>query len=129
MYMLYLLSNLIVIVYCNNIYLQTNKRHTPITKATPLFLVGAANAIICSHSRAIYLFIESITSQCQFYGHACSSASRFNDGACLGCPAGGCPVMGYDADKTTQRGSFYLSTAGITPFCGTSIINALQPGD
>ncbi|XP_021356285.1 inactive pancreatic lipase-related protein 1-like [Mizuhopecten yessoensis] len=78
---------------------------------------GAAGTISCSHSRATQLFIESINSPCKFYAHTCSSSSQFDNGACMGCPSDGCPVMGYEADQTSHRGSFYLSTAGSTPYC------------
>ncbi|XP_069104851.1 inactive pancreatic lipase-related protein 1-like [Argopecten irradians] len=78
---------------------------------------GAASSLSCSHSRAIQLYIESINSPCKFYGHSCSSSTQFDNGACLSCPSGGCPVMGYDSDQTSQRGSFYLSTSGASPFC------------
>ncbi|XP_060072744.1 pancreatic lipase-related protein 2-like [Ylistrum balloti] len=78
---------------------------------------GATNSVTCSHHRAVDLYIESVNSFCKFYGHACSSASEFDNGACMGCPASGCPVMGYDADRSLERGSFYLSTASSKPFC------------
>ncbi|XP_033761210.1 inactive pancreatic lipase-related protein 1-like [Pecten maximus] len=78
---------------------------------------GAASSLSCSHSRAVSLFIESINSPCKFYAHVCASSSQFDNGACLACPSGGCPVMGYEAYRTSQRGSFYLSTAGSSPYC------------
>ncbi|OWF39326.1 pancreatic triacylglycerol lipase-like [Mizuhopecten yessoensis] len=78
---------------------------------------GATRSVTCSHNRAVDLYIESINSACRFYGHTCSSASKFDDGSCMGCSVGGCPVMGYDSNQTSQRGSFYLSTAGSAPFC------------
>ncbi|XP_033746644.1 pancreatic triacylglycerol lipase-like [Pecten maximus] len=78
---------------------------------------GATNSVTCSHHRAIEYYIESINSVCKFYGHACPSASEFDNGACLDCPESGCPVMGYDADQSVERGSFYLSTSASKPFC------------
>ena len=83
------------------------------------FTTGAANSITCSHSRSAELFTESINSKCKFYAHTCPSGDSFEAGDCLGCPAGGCPIMGYEADlQSTLRGSFYLSTSGQSPYCG-----------
>ena len=80
---------------------------------------GLASSISCSHSRSKELFIESINSDCRFYGHKCPSSDSFENGQCLGCPTGGCPVMGYDADQTkTITGVFFLSTSGSSPYCG-----------
>jgi len=31
----------------------------------------------CNHHRAIYYFLESITSQCQYVGHACDSYDSY----------------------------------------------------
>ncbi|KAL3846393.1 hypothetical protein ACJMK2_017390 [Sinanodonta woodiana] len=81
-------------------------------------LSEAANSVKCSHSRAWVYFTESINSNCHFYAHKCRTAAGFEQGECLGCPATGCPIMGYDADKTTERGTFYLSTSDKAPFCG-----------
>jgi len=79
---------------------------------------GAAQSVTCSHSRAPLLFIESLKSSCSFKAHQCSSFNTFDAGQCLGCPSGGCPLMGYDANKSSLRGSFFLSTTGSQPFCG-----------
>ncbi|XP_045200341.1 inactive pancreatic lipase-related protein 1-like [Mercenaria mercenaria] len=80
---------------------------------------GVANSITCSHSRSRELFMESINSQCKFYAHTCPSGDAFEAGSCLGCPSGGCPSMGYDADKNNDlRGTYYLSTSGQAPYCG-----------
>ncbi|KAK3095148.1 hypothetical protein FSP39_010814 [Pinctada imbricata] len=79
---------------------------------------NAVDSFSCSHSRAHQYFLESLTSSCKFYGHQCASTSDFSAGKCLGCPAHGCPVMGYDADQTQARGSFYLATSTSAPFCG-----------
>ncbi|XP_053395703.1 pancreatic triacylglycerol lipase-like [Mercenaria mercenaria] len=76
--------------------------------------------LFCSHSRSIHLFIESINTDCPFYGHPCDSISDLdsNKGNCLSCPRGVCPEMGYNADKTLARGKFYLRTRASSPFCG-----------
>eukprot|EP00105_Crassostrea_gigas_P012983 XP_011429161.1 PREDICTED: pancreatic lipase-related protein 2 [Crassostrea gigas] len=77
-----------------------------------------AHSLTCSHSRATEFFIESINSPCKFYAHKCSSITDFDEGRCMGCPDGGCATMGYDADATSLRGTFYLSTSTHAPFCG-----------
>ncbi|KAH3697159.1 hypothetical protein DPMN_084648, partial [Dreissena polymorpha] len=86
-------------------------------------LNGAEDELSCSHSRAIFLFTESILSTCAFYGHPCSSleALDMNAASCLRCPLGVCPRMGYHADKTPKaRGKYFLRTRGTTPYCGQS---------
>ena len=82
-------------------------------------LVGTvAHSLTCSHSRATDIFIESINSPCKFYAHQCASLTDFDEGRCMGCPDSGCAVMGYDADTTSPRGTFYLSTSSHAPYCG-----------
>ncbi|XP_062567844.1 inactive pancreatic lipase-related protein 1-like [Saccostrea cucullata] len=76
------------------------------------------HSISCSHSRATDYFIESINSHCKFFAHKCSNITDFDEGRCMGCPDGGCAVMGYDADVTSLRGAFYLSTSTQGPYCG-----------
>jgi len=74
--------------------------------------------IACSHSRSYGYFIESINLQgCHFYAHSCSSWDDYENGLCHGCPAGGCPEMGFNLDPSV-RGIYYLSTAQSSPFCG-----------
>lgn len=90
------------------------------------FITGAAHSVTCSHSRAPQLFIESLKSSCSFRGHQCASFESFDAGQCLGCPSGGCPLMGYDANQSALRGSFFLSTAGSQPFCGMKILIKYQ---
>ncbi|KAJ8310065.1 hypothetical protein KUTeg_011930 [Tegillarca granosa] len=82
---------------------------------------GAKDSVTCSHSRATLLYIESLKSSCSFRAHQCGSFFTFDAGQCLGCPAGGCPLMGYDANKSALRGSFFLSTSGSQPFCGMKV--------
>lgn len=84
----------------------------------------AEDALSCSHSRSIYLFTESINSRCSFYGHPCSSLAALdsNLNGCLRCVRGVCPEMGYNADKSSARGSFYLRTRGSAPYCGKRIL-------
>ncbi|KAJ8310912.1 hypothetical protein KUTeg_012777 [Tegillarca granosa] len=60
---------------------------------------------------------KSINSPCKFYGHFCSSFSDFDSGHCNGCQGGLCPRMGYDVDRSSQKGSYYLATTSVSPFC------------
>lgn len=85
-------------------------------------LEDAEDTLSCSHSRSIYLFTESIHTQCPFYGHPCESISDLdsNKGNCLRCPLGVCPEMGYNANKSRARGKFYLRTRSVNPYCGYS---------
>ncbi|XP_076435326.1 pancreatic lipase-related protein 2-like [Babylonia areolata] len=77
------------------------------------------NSIACSHSRSIRYFIESINSQCHFSAHPCASWDDYEQGKCHGCPtSGGCPQMGFHAQESSARGSYYLSTAEASPYCG-----------
>lgn len=83
---------------------------------------SVTGALSCSHSRAHDYFIESINSPCNFYAHLCSSLEDFDNGRCMGCSAGGCAVMGYDADMTSLQGALYLSTSNHSPYCGMVVI-------
>ena len=80
----------------------------------------AEDVLSCSHSRSIYLFTESINTECPFYGHPCTSLSDLdsNRNNCLHCRLGACPKMGYEAYRSQARGKFYLRTRGHTPYCG-----------
>ncbi|XP_046555102.1 pancreatic triacylglycerol lipase-like [Haliotis rubra] len=79
----------------------------------------ATDTVSCSHGRSHRYFIESMkSSSCKFTGHTCKDWATYETGNCHGCPSGGCPVMGYNADQTSARGSFYLSTGQTSPFCG-----------
>lgn len=85
--------------------------------------LGIGDSVTCSHSRSRDLFTESINSNCKFYGHLCPSGDSFEAGSCLGCPSGGCPVMGYEADLTSaSKGTYYLSTSGSAPYCGMGLV-------
>ncbi|KAL5017112.1 hypothetical protein ScPMuIL_006701 [Solemya velum] len=74
------------------------------------------DTLSCSHSRSIYLFIESINSVCQFTAFRCDRES-FQNGECVHCSDEKCPSMGYHLDKSS-RGTFYLNTSPSKPFCG-----------
>ncbi|XP_061197857.1 inactive pancreatic lipase-related protein 1-like [Saccostrea echinata] len=71
--------------------------------------------ISCSHMRAIFYFIESIISSCEFKAFPCTSYWNFYRGSCISC-ANGCNRMGYHVDKSVH-GKFYLQTNAAPPFC------------
>ena len=84
-----------------------------------LYISDAFNAVSCSHDRAIWYFIESVAvSGCHFQAHPCSSWTHFKGGNCSSCN-GSCPEMGINADQSSARGRFFLSTGSSTPFCST----------
>ena len=104
----------------NNIWLFSSSRLEP-----SVLLHTAGNpdlSISCSHGRAHDYFIESINSNCHFYSHACNSFADYEKGLCHGCPSSGCPEMGFNANKTSARGSYYVSTAQSSPYCGESFV-------
>lgn len=77
-------------------------------------------SVACSHGRAHEFYIESITSSgsCQFTSYPCADWDQYLTGICHTCPAGGCPVMGYNSDASSAQGSFYLTTTMNSPYCG-----------
>ncbi|XP_054766412.2 pancreatic lipase-related protein 2-like [Lytechinus pictus] len=74
----------------------------------------ATNVIqACDHMRAVYLFTESIGSNCFSCSKKCTSWE--NQSSCSNC--GTCPVMGYGASKSKGQGAFDLDTRSRSPFC------------
>ncbi|XP_021955431.1 pancreatic triacylglycerol lipase [Folsomia candida] len=78
----------------------------------------------CNHNRAIYYFLESIKSKCQYIGHACTDYRSYLKGDCSSCGEDGslCAIMGLDADKYYNVGNrslvrFYVSTSKSPPYC------------
>ncbi|XP_056013685.1 inactive pancreatic lipase-related protein 1-like [Ostrea edulis] len=73
------------------------------------------DSVACSHMRAIYYFIESINSPCEFQAFPCNTYWDFYQGKCATCNEG-CNRMGYHADESAT-GKFYLQTNAASPFC------------
>ncbi|CAH1271918.1 PNLIP [Branchiostoma lanceolatum] len=90
-------------------------------------LLGGTNYVVCNHQRAIWLFIESVNSDCTWKSYPCGSWQDFKDGKCLTCGSTGCFKMGYDADKNAlptgaridQR--LFLTTSDRDPYCHEEI--------
>lgn len=71
------------------------------------------NSTICHHHRAVFYFIESITTSETPYGYKCQDMETFETGACL--DSSNEEVFGYNASPGLE-GSFYLTTDEVSPF-------------
>ncbi|CAG2243585.1 Pancreatic lipase-related protein 2,Inactive pancreatic lipase-related protein 1 [Mytilus edulis] len=80
-----------------------------------LDLLAGEGSVACSHERSYIYYTESILYSCPFMDIQ-NSKDEFSKGRCLYCD-GGCSYMGYNADKSTSRGSMYLSTQAAAPYC------------
>ncbi|XP_071119079.1 pancreatic triacylglycerol lipase-like [Haliotis cracherodii] len=69
---------------------------------------AAVTSLACSHERGFVYFIASINGTL-FEAYPCASKSAYQRGLCRSCDSG-CAYMGYYADETSPRGTFYLST-------------------
>uniref|UniRef100_A0A0B7AM58 Lipase domain-containing protein n=1 Tax=Arion vulgaris TaxID=1028688 RepID=A0A0B7AM58_9EUPU len=91
-------------------------------------------SLSCSHERSTQLFISSIilsspASSCTFQSFPCSSEESFLRGECLNCGNHKCPIMGYEADRSSRStGVYYLNTTGTSLFCGQHYFVALTLG-
>lgn len=72
----------------------------------------------CSHERSYILYTDSVSNNCPYTAYPCTSGSEYAAGHCLSCTGTGCSEMGYNSNNFSARGSFYLDTASISPFCG-----------
>ena len=69
----------------------------------------------CDHARARDYYIESINSKCRFKAFPCGNTEDFEMGRC---PCNGkCARMGYASVEGRARGSYYLTTKDVSPFC------------
>jgi len=80
--------------------------------------------VSCSHARAIYLYMDSIRSSCNFLSHECASYAEFEAGNCVSCGDDNaqCAYMGFHADEyphkdTRVNARFYDDTDKKEPFC------------
>ena len=94
---------------CKNV---TQPIHISVVVSLP-DIVGSAS---CSHMRATEYYIASV-GQCSWQTRPCESYGDCTDGKIMGCPASGCPSMGFDADSAKHSGRFYLQTKSNAPFC------------
>lgn len=68
--------------------------------------------ILCSHYRAVELFLNSLDHRNQFIGYKCDSYRRFKKGLCFNNPV---DFIGIYSKRI--YGDFYLSTSGRQPYC------------
>jgi len=68
----------------------------------------------CSHSRAVAFYEESIGNACFRVRQRCTN-ERDLPGSCSSC--GDCQNMGFDADRYSGRGKFYLTTNANSRYC------------
>lgn len=73
-------------------------------------------SVSCSHMRAVKYFEHSVLHPSCFVARdRCSDVKKLPK-SCTPC-GGTCGVMGYEADKYSQHGVFYLETGSRSPFC------------
>lgn len=70
--------------------------------------------LVCPHLRCYDLFAESITKPNNFVATKCASYSEITDTKCT--DQGGKYVMGGEPSNFGINGTFYLATAGSSPF-------------
>jgi triacylglycerol lipase len=70
------------------------------------------DSVACSHSAAIYFYIDSIKNFCKYAAYPCASKEDFDAGNCLKCYNGktACNRMGYYSAMNKDRGLLYLNT-------------------
>ncbi|KAJ8026293.1 Pancreatic lipase-related protein 2 [Holothuria leucospilota] len=73
----------------------------------------------CDHTRAVYFFIESITSSssCLWLAYPCPTWDSFKHGLCRSCREQGCSRMGFHANRSAGIGKFMLGTNKDEPYC------------
>uniref|UniRef100_A0A2C9KRW2 PLAT domain-containing protein n=1 Tax=Biomphalaria glabrata TaxID=6526 RepID=A0A2C9KRW2_BIOGL len=101
---------------------QPGCTRNPFTQISQWGLVeGSIETLICNHMRAFHYYVESINTRCPFVGYPCNSEQDFTNGVCNVCGTGGCPYMGFHADRSKpspgQRRKIYLTTDNHRPFC------------
>ncbi|KAM9200926.1 lipase member I [Dugong dugon] len=85
----------------------------------------------CDHQRAVYLFIASLETHCNFISFPCPSYNDYKTGLCVDCDDFkklSCPRLGYNVDlwkdifkermeRRSLRTTVFLDTTGTNPFC------------
>ncbi|XP_070311185.1 lipase member I isoform X3 [Odocoileus virginianus] len=87
--------------------------------------------IKCDHQRAVYLFMATLETSCNFISFSCRSYKDYKAGLCADCAdfkEKSCPKLGYQTElwkdilkerieNTTHRTTVFLDTVGTNPFC------------
>lgn len=75
---------------------------------------GMEDSLGCSHTAAVYFFIDSIKNPvCEYFAYKCDSKADFDAGKCLKCSEKGCNRMGYYSSLSKEQGSLYLSSQSL----------------
>ncbi|XP_068929162.1 lipase member I-like [Petaurus breviceps papuanus] len=94
----------------------------------PKSIFSGLSYIKCSHQRAIFLFLSSLSRKCNLTAYPCNSYEEYRNGKCIDCEAFGfsfCPITGYYADhwknhiierKPLGLNAFF-DTSPKEPFC------------
>ncbi|XP_044606094.2 lipase member I [Equus asinus] len=96
----------------------------------PKSIFSGIDFIKCDHQRAVYLFMATLETNCNFISFPCNSYKDYKTGSCVDCDnfkTKSCPRLGYQAElwkdvlkeKTAGRfqTSVFLDTTGANPFC------------
>ncbi|XP_011372573.1 lipase member I isoform X3 [Pteropus vampyrus] len=86
--------------------------------------------IKCDHQRAVYLFMATLETNCNFISLPCYSYGDYKTGSCVDCDdfkKKSCPRLGYQAElwkdilkerlEKSLRTTVFLDTTGTNPFC------------
>nr|XP_019597556.1 PREDICTED: lipase member I [Rhinolophus sinicus] len=81
----------------------------------------------CDHQRAVYLFMATLETNCNFISFPCHSYDAYETGLCVDCDnfeKKSCPRLGFQAEQwkdvlkeRSLRITVFLDTAGKNPFC------------
>lgn len=93
----------------------------PVTSIIGSVFTGSfdpSSSVGCSHNRVMKYWTESIKTRCSFQAFKCDSFEKYQDGECASCADNNCSILGFYADGFKGNGSYYLATAGESPYCG-----------
>ncbi|XP_070311187.1 lipase member I isoform X5 [Odocoileus virginianus] len=97
----------------------------------PKSIFSGLEFIKCDHQRAVYLFMATLETSCNFISFSCRSYKDYKAGLCADCAdfkEKSCPKLGYQTElwkdilkerieNTTHRTTVFLDTVGTNPFC------------
>ncbi|XP_076973739.1 lipase member I [Tamandua tetradactyla] len=97
----------------------------------PKSILSGIEFIKCDHQRAVYLFMASLETNCNFISIPCHSYKDYKTGSCVDCDDfknKSCPRLGYQAElwkdvlkekmeERSLRTIVFLDTNGKNPFC------------
>ncbi|XP_046636860.1 pancreatic lipase-related protein 2-like isoform X1 [Daphnia pulicaria] len=96
-----------------------NPSNWPSILADPTAILS--DVIACDHTRAIYLFIDSLIPviNCKTIGYKCTDYDSFNKGKCDTCGSDStqCAPFGLEAKKLPTNVKLYFNTGGNVPYC------------